>query len=112
MQNGTQPLVAVYLWGGTRGAFGAPLAPGQIFAQLFITPQARSVQNFGVVQGGVAEFQHAQLRPYMEDPQQKGRFAINKHVLYGLAYAASPKPALFLCDWLWPTHTIGYHSFL
>jgi hypothetical protein len=47
--------------GGTRGAFGAPLALGQIFAQLFITPQARSVQNFGLVHGGVAELQHAQF---------------------------------------------------
>ena len=36
----------------------------------------------------------------------------NKHVLYGLAYAASPKPALFLCDWAWPKLTYNGVSFL
>jgi hypothetical protein len=48
-------LASTCLWGWTRGAFGAPLLPGQIFFQLFVTPQARSMQNLGLAGGGVAE---------------------------------------------------------
>ena len=33
-----------------------------------------------------------------------------KHVLCGLAYAASPKPALFLCDWAWPKRGVSFLS--